>query len=79
MIALTGTGTAPAVTLSPTSLTFGDQLLGTTSPAQTVTLTNSGTETSDDYEHWNQRGFFANQHLRNDRRHRRKLHDQREV
>jgi hypothetical protein len=45
MIALTGTGTAPAVTLAPTSLTFGNQLLGTTSPAQTVTLSNSGTET----------------------------------
>jgi hypothetical protein len=45
MIALSGTGTAPAVTLAPTSLTFGNQLLGTTSPAQTVTLTNSGTET----------------------------------
>jgi hypothetical protein len=45
MIALSGTGVAPAVTLAPTSLTFGNQLLGTTSPAQTVTLTNSGTET----------------------------------
>jgi phospholipase C len=32
-----------AVTLSPTSLTFGQQVIGTTSPAQTVTLTNSGT------------------------------------
>jgi hypothetical protein len=45
MIALSGTGVAPAVTLNPTSLIFGNQLLGTTSPAQTVTLTNSGTET----------------------------------
>ncbi|MGA7221073.1 MAG: choice-of-anchor D domain-containing protein [Candidatus Sulfotelmatobacter sp.] len=34
---------AAAVTLSPTSLTFATQLKGTTSPAQTVTLTNSGT------------------------------------
>lgn len=33
----------PAVTFSPTSLTFGTQLRGTTSPAQTVTLTNTGT------------------------------------
>lgn len=33
----------PTVSLSPTSLTFGTQLRGTTSPAQTVTLTNSGT------------------------------------
>jgi hypothetical protein len=33
----------PAVTLSPTSLTFGTQLKGTTSPAQTATLTNTGT------------------------------------
>jgi Abnormal spindle-like microcephaly-assoc'd, ASPM-SPD-2-Hydin len=40
---LSGTGTAPAVTLNPTSLSFGNQLINTTSPAQTVTLTNSGT------------------------------------
>jgi hypothetical protein len=45
MIALSGTGTAPAVTLAPTSLTFGNQLIGTTSAAKTVTLTNTGTET----------------------------------
>jgi len=35
----------PAVGLSPTSLTFGTQLFGTTSSAQTVTLTNTGGET----------------------------------
>ncbi|MCK4789070.1 MAG: hypothetical protein KAV87_35340, partial [Desulfobacteraceae bacterium] len=38
--------TAPAVTLNPTSLAFGDQDVGTTtSTAQTVTLTNSGNAT----------------------------------
>jgi len=47
-IALSGMGvapgaTAPTVTLSPTSLTFVSQTDGTTSAAQTVTLTNSGT------------------------------------
>jgi hypothetical protein len=42
-VALSGTGTAPAVTLSPTTLTFASQTVGTTSAAQTVTLTNSGT------------------------------------
>jgi hypothetical protein len=36
------TGT-PAVTLAPSTLTFGSQNLGTTSAGQTVTLTNSGT------------------------------------
>ena len=36
---------APAVTLNPTSLTFSGQLTGTTSSAQTVTLTNSGQAT----------------------------------
>jgi hypothetical protein len=43
-IIITGTGTpaAPAVTLLPTSLTYASQLVGTTSTAQTVTLTNSG-------------------------------------
>ncbi len=34
---------APAVTFSPTSLSFPTQLRGTTSPPQTVTLTNTGT------------------------------------
>ncbi|MGB8339085.1 MAG: choice-of-anchor D domain-containing protein [Burkholderiales bacterium] len=38
-----GTATAlPAVSISPTSLTFGNQVLGTTSAAQTVTVTNTG-------------------------------------
>jgi uncharacterized repeat protein (TIGR01451 family) len=41
-LALTGTGTAPAVSLSPTSLDFGQQHIGT-SQTQTVTLTNTGT------------------------------------
>lgn len=43
---LSGTGagvTAPAVVLSPTSLTFASLTDGTTSAAQAVTLTNSGT------------------------------------
>lgn len=44
-VLLTGTGTPapPAVSVSPTSLNFGNQNLNTKSPAQTVTLTNSGT------------------------------------
>jgi phospholipase C len=45
-VSLTGTGTSsggPAVTLNPTSLTFAAQNVGTTSPSQNVTLTNSGT------------------------------------
>ncbi|HEV2378201.1 MAG TPA: choice-of-anchor D domain-containing protein [Terriglobia bacterium] len=42
-VSLTGTGTAAAVTLSPTSLNFGTQYLGTSSTAQIVTLTNTGT------------------------------------
>jgi hypothetical protein len=37
---LTGTGTAAAVSFSPTSLSFGSQSVGTTSTAQTITLTN---------------------------------------
>ena len=41
----TGVGTAPAVSLSPASLTFASQATQTTSPKQTVTLTNSGTAT----------------------------------
>jgi hypothetical protein len=41
-VALSGNGVAPAAGLSPASLTFANQLLGTTSPAQTVTLGNTG-------------------------------------
>ena len=40
-----GIGAGPAVTLSPTTLTFASQLVNTTSPAQNVTLTNTGTGT----------------------------------
>ncbi len=43
VILLTGTGEAqPIVSLSASSLTFGSQPVNTTSPAQTVTVTNSG-------------------------------------
>src|SRR2546422_866243 len=45
LVSLVGMGIAPAVTLAPTNLAFGTQRLSTTSPAQTVTLTNSGTAT----------------------------------
>jgi Beta-propeller repeat/Abnormal spindle-like microcephaly-assoc'd, ASPM-SPD-2-Hydin len=41
-VPLTGVGTPPGVTFSPTSLTFPDQVIFTTSPTQQVTLTNSG-------------------------------------
>ncbi len=42
-VSLTGTGIAPVVTLSPTTLTFATQLVSSTSPPQTVTLSNTGT------------------------------------
>jgi hypothetical protein len=42
-VTLSGTGVGPAaVSLSPSSLTFAGQVIGTTSAAQTVTLTNTG-------------------------------------
>src|SRR5205807_2622411 len=42
-LSLTGTGvTPPTATLSATSSAFGEQRVGTTSPAQNVTLTNNG-------------------------------------
>jgi hypothetical protein len=46
-IALSGTGvvSGPNATLSPTSLIFALQLVGTTSPPQVVTLSNYGTAT----------------------------------
>jgi hypothetical protein len=43
-VALSGTGIASAIALSPSSLDFGPQLVGTQSPPQTVTLTNTGTD-----------------------------------
>ncbi len=41
-VTLSGTGTAPAVSLAPASLSFGNQGVGTTSAPETVTLTNAG-------------------------------------
>src|SRR5208337_434634 len=40
---LSGTGTAPQVSFSAPSLSFGNQLITTTSAAQTETVTNTGT------------------------------------
>jgi hypothetical protein len=42
---LMSTTSGPGVSLSPGKLTFASQLVRTTSPAQTVTLTNTGTAT----------------------------------
>jgi len=36
---------APAITVSPGSIDFGGQSMGTTSPSQSVTVTNTGTST----------------------------------
>lgn len=44
IIAVSGTGVQPAVSLSPSSVAFGNQVVGTTSPGQSVTVTNSGTD-----------------------------------
>jgi uncharacterized repeat protein (TIGR01451 family) len=41
-VSLTGTGIAPAITVSPTSLQFGSVPVGTTSAPQTVTVGNAG-------------------------------------
>jgi HYDIN/CFA65/VesB-like, Ig-like domain/Beta-propeller repeat len=41
----TGVTSATAVTVAPSSLTFGDVTVGDVSPAQTVTITNTGTQT----------------------------------
>lgn len=49
-VSLSGTAVAPlvpAVSLSPASLTFAAQELGTSSAAKTITLTNTGTATLD--------------------------------
>ncbi|PYV29263.1 MAG: hypothetical protein DMG22_23445, partial [Acidobacteria bacterium] len=41
-VSLTGNGVQPVVTLSPTSLSFGNQQTGTSSSPQGVTLSNTG-------------------------------------
>jgi urease beta subunit len=41
-VPLSGTGTAPAVSLAPASLAFGDQQIFSVSAPRTVTVTNSG-------------------------------------
>jgi hypothetical protein len=43
LVQLNGAGTSGTAAVSPPCLLFGGQLVGTTSAAQTVTLTNSGT------------------------------------
>src|SRR5579863_3243808 len=40
---LSGTGTAPAATITPTSLSFSSQVIGTSSTARNVTVQSSGT------------------------------------
>jgi len=44
-VSLSGTSTAPTVSLSPTKRSFASQSVGTTSAAQTITLTNAGNAT----------------------------------
>jgi len=41
-VSLSGTGVGPVADLSPASLTFATQVVGTTSPVQPVTLSNTG-------------------------------------
>jgi hypothetical protein len=45
IVNLTGTGHAPIAVVSPMSLTFAGQAVGTSSAAQQVTVTNTGTTT----------------------------------
>ncbi len=45
VITLTGTGNGPGATLSPASLSFSSQPIGTSSAAQAVSLTNAGNAT----------------------------------
>ncbi len=45
VVAVSGNGIQPAVSLSPSTLPFGNQVVGTTSPRQPVVVTNSGTDT----------------------------------
>ena len=44
-VALSGTGTAPQISFSPSSWAFGNQVVNTTSTAESITVTNPGTAT----------------------------------
>jgi len=43
-IALTGTGLGPAVSLSPTSVAFGSEAVGSATASQYITMTNTGNQ-----------------------------------
>jgi sugar lactone lactonase YvrE len=43
LVALNGTGTTPAATLTPSTLSFSSQVVGTTSNARSITLQSTGT------------------------------------
>ena len=43
IVPLSGNGASAVPSLSPATLNFASQIIGTTSPAQTITLTNDGT------------------------------------
>ena len=43
IVSLAGTGYGPFVGISPTSLTFASQFVGSSSPAQSITILNTGT------------------------------------
>jgi hypothetical protein len=43
IVPLSGNGSTAVPSLSPATLNFASQIIGTTSPAQTITLTNDGT------------------------------------
>ena len=45
IVSVTGTGTAPVANITPASLAFGTQAIGTTSVAQIVTVSNTGNGT----------------------------------
>jgi Right handed beta helix region/Abnormal spindle-like microcephaly-assoc'd, ASPM-SPD-2-Hydin/Disaggregatase related len=44
-VSLSGTGVQPAISVSPASIAFGDQVLNTSAPYQTVTVSNPGSAT----------------------------------
>ena len=49
VVALTGNGTAPSVAFAPTTVSFGNQLINTSSSASPVVITNNGTAESADH------------------------------
>ena len=78
-LVLSGTGTTPAATVTPASLSFSSQVIGTSSTARNVTVQSSGTGPLAGHQRRGHRAVQPDEHLQREHRpggivhHRRRL------